>query len=136
MALFKENNQWVDLPLEAIYLLFTQKFDHLGTAGRVEPITLEDGTVITKEIAEVKLLELAIQQWLDSNAQVKGYDTIHSAVLRAAFDGPYKVEGIKYAVWMDTVWLYFYQLLDDVKAGTKTLPNKADLLAQLPSLSI
>jgi hypothetical protein len=134
MAQFNENNQWVDLPLEAIYNLFQVQPGGF-MEPRTAPITLVDGTEITKEVADRELLVIAIQNVLDTAAKAKGYDNIHSAALRAAFDGPFKAEGIKFAIWMDSVWLFAYQLLDEVKSGAKPLPTKEELIAELPVLA-
>jgi len=73
-----------------------------------------------------------IQEHLDLTAQAHGYDNIHSAALRAGFEGPFRAEGIAFAQWMDGCWLQAYSVLDEVKAALRPVPDKEELIALLP----
>lgn len=135
MVRFIDNNQWVELPLEAVCNLFVQQDEVLGIFPRIEPITLEDGTVIDVTSAKIKLIEIAIQKHLDAAAKVKGYDSIHTAALRTAYVGPFQAEGLAYAQWMDTCWSVAYTMLADYQAGTIQEPTVAEVIAALPVLT-
>lgn len=133
MVRFIDNNQWVELPLEAVCRLFVQQDNViLAVTPRTEPIELEDGTVIDAVTAKVKLAELAIQRHLDALAKSKGYDNIHTAALRAAYEGPFKAEGIAFAQWMDAVWQKAYELLKQFENGQIVDLNESQLIAALP----
>lgn len=135
MPKFIDNNQWVELPLQSIYKLFVaQPGLFPGMEARVTPITLEDGTVITAESAVQGLLTIGVQDHLDAQAKLSGYDSIHTAAIRAGYPGPYQVEGIKFATWMDNVWVFCYAVLANVQAGTRSIPSLAELIAELPVL--
>jgi hypothetical protein len=136
MAKFIENNQWVELPLEVIYRLFDDsQVGILPTQPRVEPITLENGTFIDAKVAKIELAKIAIQRHLDAWAKDKGYDSIHTAALRAAYDGPYKAEGVAFAQWMDAVWQKAYELLEQFENGQLVELNESQLIAALPAFT-
>lgn len=136
MVRFIDNNQWVELPLEAVCRLFVQQDEALfAVAPRIEPIELEDGTVIDAATAKVKLIEIAIQQHLDAVAKAKNYDSIHTAALRAAYVGPFQAEGQAFATWMDGCWSAAYALLADFQAGNIPEPTAAEVIAALPVLT-
>jgi hypothetical protein len=135
MVKFIENYQWVEMPLEAVCRLFQVTDVMSMVAPRVEPITLEDGTVIDKAFADKKLLEIAVQKHLDKAAQAQGYDNIHSASIRAGYVGPFQAEGIKFASWMDSCWAKAYEVLAEVEANSRTIPTAEELVAELPVLA-
>lgn len=76
----------------------------------------------------------AIQRHLDSKAQVRGYDDIKSAALRAGYPGPFHDEGVKYASWMDMCWAKSYEVLAKVQRGEMAQPSVPELIAQMPEL--
>ena len=84
-----------------------------------------------------KAMTDAVQKHLDAAAQARGYDGILSA---ASYAGdthpPFDVEGIAYKNWRSAVWLYCYQVLADVKAGTRAIPTPEALIAELPVLAL
>jgi len=77
----------------------------------------------------------AIQRFMDQKASEKNYDNIKSAALRAALpDSPFHAEGIAAGTWMDNCWALSYQILDEVKAGTRNMPTVDQLIGMLPEL--
>ena len=95
------------------------------------------------KIDESKLLELKVgeatdkvQERLDSFAKTRGYAGIMSACTYAtstnakfAAEGQYCVES------RDATWATLYQILDDVKSGSRLPPNSyEELEAELPVL--
>ena len=133
MIRFLSDNRWVEFDsMEQICNLFVTHDDIMIIAPRTDPITLEDGTIITPTSAVRILLTIAVQKHLDKEAQKKQYDTIYTAALRAGYTGPFHDEGVKYATWMDSVWAYVVQVFADVDASIRTLPTSAELLLELP----
>jgi len=77
----------------------------------------------------------AMETLMDAQAKTKGYDTRYTASARAGVTGsPFQVEGQAFALWMDSCYAMGYQILADVKAGTRTLPTVNAFLAELPVL--
>jgi hypothetical protein len=81
-------------------------------------------------------LENEIQKFLDTTARAHNYDGIHSAALRAAYPGPWQAEGLKYALWMDGCWQKAYDVLNAVLEGSREIPTSAELIAELPQLTL
>lgn len=80
----------------------------------------------------------AVQNLLDSTAQVYGYDNIASAVTYA--DEPavvkFQQEGQAFRAWRSLVWHHCYEQLDAVQAGEATIPSMEDFLSGLPEIEI
>lgn len=76
---------------------------------------------------------VAVDGLLNEGASRRGYDSIHTAALRAGYPGPFHDEGVAYATWMDTVYSTCYSILAQVKAGSQPPPaTTAALLGLLP----
>jgi hypothetical protein len=74
-----------------------------------------------------------IQRHLDTTAQGYGYTNIFTATTYATSASPrFGPEGIAFRDWRDAVWLYGYQVIDDVKNDLRPMPSDADLLIELP----
>lgn len=78
-------------------------------------------------------LTTAVQAHLDAEAQLKGYDNILSACSYASVVNPFQQEAISFLNWRSACWEYCYQLLADIKAGTKAIPTSKDLISSLPA---
>jgi len=77
----------------------------------------------------------AMEDLMDTKAKSKGYDTRYTAALRTnSTVSKFKAEGQAYMEWMDNCYEIGYQILADVKAGTRTLPSIDNFLAELPEL--
>lgn len=78
-----------------------------------------------------------VQRYLDDTARSSGYDDIKSAVTYA--DEPavtkFQIEGQAFRAWRSHIWEACYQLLAEVEAGTRPVPTKAELLAELAQLA-
>lgn len=79
-------------------------------------------------------LTAAVQKHLDYKAKERGYDSILSACSYAATANSYQAEGQKFLAWRAACWDKCYQILGAVKAGTRSIPTEAELLAELPVL--
>lgn len=79
--------------------------------------------------------EKALSDFLDKKAQERGYDTIHTAALRAALvNSPFHAEGVAYGDWMDACNAQGYSILAQVQAGTIPLPTEDAFIAMMPTL--
>lgn len=83
-------------------------------------------------------LEAAVQAHLDGAARELGYDGIFTACTYA--DEPavpkFQQEGQALRAWRSQVWAACNQILTDVEAGTREVPDKAALLAELPTFAL
>lgn len=78
----------------------------------------------------------AVQSWMDTTAQERGYDNIHTAASYEQSSVPkFKAEGQACRQWRDDVWAACYEYLDKVLAGEAEVVTISELLAQLPQLS-
>lgn len=98
--------------------------------GHVAPYVVTGPTPEQREAAAGAL----IQSHLDAQARSMGYESIATAVTYA--DEPavprFQIEGQALRAWRSQVWATGYQLLADVKAGTRPEPTEPELLALLP----
>lgn len=79
--------------------------------------------------------EKALSDHLDTQAQVRGYNTIHTASLRAALvNSPFHDEGVAYGTWMDICNAKGYEILSQVQVGAIALPTVEEFIAMLPGL--
>lgn len=82
-----------------------------------------------------KQLTDAVQNWMDSTVQVRNYDNINSACTYAnSTDHIFAAEGLACVKWRDAVWRKCYDMLAEVKAGTRAIPTAEEVIAELPAL--
>ena len=75
---------------------------------------------------------VAVQQWLDDQAQARGYDGILSAASYAYSSHPkFGPEGIAALHARDNAWQHCYDVFAEVTAGTRPVPSISDLLSEL-----
>lgn len=76
----------------------------------------------------------AIQSSLDSLAQAEGFDNIHSAVTYADEQSvkSFQDHGIMFREKRSLVWAKSYEIMAEVKAGSRVMPTIDELLAELP----
>ncbi len=77
-------------------------------------------------------LTAVLNQHLDTVARQRRYDSRFTCSLRAGFPGPFQEEGQVFAGWMDACNMAAYQLMAEVKAGSRAVPTEADLIAAMP----
>lgn len=87
--------------------------------------------------AEIQaVLTQAVQSYLDSKAQERNYDNIHTACTYINSSDPiFASEASALLLWRDKVWRECYSILDDVKAGRRQIPSVSELLTELPAFS-
>ena len=80
----------------------------------------------------------AVQQHMDARAIAHGYDNLLSVVSYA--DEPavprYQAEGRSFRAWRSACWSACEQIFAAVRAGERTAPTQAELIAELPALAI
>lgn len=73
--------------------------------------------------------------YMDAVAQTKKYDSRLTCALRAGYVGPYQMEGIAFAAWMDQCYAYTYNMISEVKQGIRIFPESNELfISELPLL--
>ena len=81
-----------------------------------------------------RALVAGFNQFLDSVAGQRRYDSRFTCALRAGFEGPFQVEGQVFATWMDECNMIAYAVMAEVKAGRAPVPSQAELIAMLPQI--
>lgn len=80
-------------------------------------------------------LTAAVQAYMDSTTQTRGYDNIHTACSYAtSTDHIFAAEGIACVKWRDAVWRKYFDVLAEVDEGTREYPTPEELIAELPVL--
>ena len=100
----------------------------------------EDAVAATLAIAEsdeIKIeqrrISLVVQDVLDAQAQLLGFDNIFTAVTYVDDKNKkFAEDAKKLKIWRSDVWTKCYQILNDVMAGKIAKPTDQELLAMLP----
>lgn len=71
---------------------------------------------------------------LDAAAKSRRYDSIHTASLRAGYDGPYHDEGVAFAQWMDACNAEGYQIMEEINSGVRAPMSVDEYISLLPIL--
>lgn len=87
-----------------------------------EPPSLEE---------QIAVFDAALVAHLDATARDRRYDNRVTCALRAGYPGPFQAESIAFASWMDQCNVLAYQLLAEVVAGTRPLPESPQALIDL-----
>ncbi|WP_441228019.1 hypothetical protein AB7813_08415 [Tardiphaga sp. 20_F10_N6_6] len=128
-----------ELPEGAVALSdaqFETRFDLRYSGGEFIVDPLEPPVPDPSVIAAGKVA--VVQKFMDDEARKLNYDDIATAVTYA--DEPavpkFQAEGQAFRAWRSLVWATCYQILDDVNAGNRAIPEDAELIAALPALEI
>lgn len=80
----------------------------------------------------------AVQQHMDARAVTFGYDNLISVITYAEEPAVarYQTEGQAFRAWRSACWHACEQMLAAVKAGDRSAPTHAELLAELPELGL
>lgn len=102
-----------------------------------EEAAFETSRTLTPEGAAAQVQAatiVAIQNLLDTTAKSHGYDDLRSTVSYIGSSVPkWNNEGLRARAWRDECWVKAQQIQDAVKAGTRTLPTVAEVLAEMPA---
>lgn len=80
---------------------------------------------------QIAVFDAALVAHLDATARQRRYDNRVTCALRAGYPGPFQAEGIAFASWMDQCNALAYQLLAEVVAGTRPMPESPQALIDL-----
>ena len=86
--------------------------------------------------AMIEAFRRAVDAHVDATAQSKGYNSAaHCASYVASTHAPWAAEAQVFVAWRDQVWLFVFQQLALVEAGTISAPASPDeLIATLPQI--
>lgn len=104
------------------YLAYKQWRAEGGVPEPADPPPLE---------AQIEAFDAALVAHLDATARERRYDNRVTCALRAGYPGPFQAEGIAFAGWMDQCNALAYQLLAEVVAGTRPMPDSPQALIDL-----
>lgn len=80
---------------------------------------------------QIAVFDAALTAHLDATARQRRYDNRVTCALRAGYPGPFQTEGIAFAAWMDQCNALAYNLLAEVVAGTRPIPESPQALIDL-----
>ena len=109
-----------------------------GKLSAMDYAEIVGSSILEAELTEAniqKVLTNAVQAYMDTKAQEKGYDNIHTACSYAnSTDEVFKAEGTACLAWRDSVWRKCYTILGEVKAGKRAIPTFEEVIKELPIL--
>ena len=70
----------------------------------------------------------------DAKAKEKNYDNRITCSLLAGYPGPFQVEGLAFAQWMDACNAYCYEVIQDIQEGSRAVPSFEELSSEFPAL--
>ena len=114
-----------------------RKLFQSAVGGEFGPIADYQAPVLSADQIE-RMLSISVQSYLDSTAQLYGYDDIKTAISYA--DEPsvpqYQKEGMAFREWRSITWAKFYEIMSNVSSGEISAPEPTELIASLPQLSM
>ena len=84
----------------------------------------------------IEAFDAALVAHLDATARERRYDNRITCTLRAGYPSPFQADGIAFASWMDQCNALAYQLLAEVVAGTRPMPDSPQALIDLMPVMI
>lgn len=96
-----------------------------------------DPSIAIKGLSAQEILakyDQELMNFFDSKAKEKNYDNRITCSLRAGYPGPFQVEGLAFAQWMDACNAYCYEVIQDVQEGSRTVPSFEELSSEFPAL--
>jgi len=136
----RENDTWVLAPdyRGTVYWLADRSRHEITERG----VSLPLGAMLEEPPPEppspeqiIATLTAAVQAHLDTTANSRNYDGILSLCSYAASAHPvFGPQGRAGVIFRDDTWATCYAILADVKAGNRTAPTEAELLAELPDM--
>lgn len=117
-----------------VHFLESADFEHLLPAG-CQAITDEECAAIQNHQTQAGLIaqyEARLDSHLDSIARQHRYDNRITFSLRAGYAGPYQIEGIAFAQWMDDCYVLSNQIKNSVIAGEAEMPTIDAFIAAMP----
>ena len=128
------------IPVAEISQIVEEKTPTLQDGVWTRTWVIRDATEIELSMAKQKVKDDVVQATqlrLDTFAQTRGYDGILSAATYATSTVPkFQAEGQYCVEARDATWNKLYEMLAEVEAGTRPMPNSfADVEPELPVLN-
>ena len=102
--------------------------DNPHFAGFTETPDLTNTTLVQR-------YKMAVEEHLDAVAREREYGSIlHLCSYPPSGNPTWKAEGEAGVAWRDAVWVYCYQMLDDVANQVRTAPSIDEFIAELPEI--
>lgn len=79
-------------------------------------------------------MEQEVDSYVDSVAVARGYLSRLTAMSYTSFENKWQSECLLYGAWFASCYEYCQQVYADVLAGARTIPTKAELIAELPEM--
>jgi hypothetical protein len=80
-------------------------------------------------------LTATVDDYLNSEAQASGYDSIISACSYAGAPNPFQAESQAFITWRGNVWATCHTIMADVEVGTRAIPTSEELVSELPEFA-
>lgn len=96
-----------------------------------------DKSIALKGLSTQEILakyDSELMDFFDRKAKEKNYDNRITCSLRAGYPGPFQVEGLAFAQWMDACNAHCYEVTQEIQAGTRTIPTFEELSSEFPAL--
>lgn len=84
----------------------------------------------------MKACEAALELMLDKEAQERTWKDCLSARSAAGYPSSFQAEGIAFVQWWAACWESAHTILEDVNAGTRSIPTVEEFLSEMPLLSL
>ena len=116
----------------------TQKATIEDKGDWYEVVAIPEQTAEEQQARLIERFRSAIQSWMDGEAVKLGYDSVLSACSYINTGNPkFDAEGEGFRKWRSAVWERGYELIDEVIAGQREVPDDpAEVIALLPELVI
>lgn len=103
-----------------------------------EVVAIPEPSPEEQQQALIERFRSAIQSWMDGEAVKLGYDSVLSACSYINTGNPkFDAEGEGFRKWRSAVWERGYELIDEVIAGQREVPDDpTEVIALLPELVI
>ncbi len=77
-----------------------------------------------------------VQNFMDQQASLVGYDNLLSACSYAAVPNTFQAESQSFVLWRSSVWEYCYQEFQKIQEGTRSIPTIQEFIAELPNRTL
>lgn len=117
---------------------YIEEIEQKNGHRRFQVVAIPEPTSEEQQQELIKRFRSAIQSWMDGEAIKLGYDSILSVCSYINTGNPkFDAEGEAFRQWRSAVWAKGYELIDEVIAGKRDVPDDhADVIALLPVLNI
>jgi len=83
-----------------------------------------------------KQLTATVDRHIEATAKARGYNSAASlASYVPSTNAAWAAEAGAFVAWRDAVWAHAIAALEDVQAGTRAVPDAAELIAELPEIA-